>query len=141
MLAHEADTRKTRAAGPQTPCPGTEPYRENISQEPRWEIGGTPVAFLLVENHWSHVREDWETVWQFAQCMQYVWVTKPSLGVWGLTIWHKPIGPQRGCGKLHSHGVGRPELQAWVPGCMTQAGPSLFKDLTSGVNGKFPKLL
>lgn len=100
---------------------------------------GTPVALLLVENHWRHVREHWETVWQFAQCMQYVWVTQPSLGVWGSTILHKPIDPQRGRGKLHTHGVGRPELQAWFPGCMTQAGPSLFKDLASGVNGKFLK--
>lgn len=56
MLAHEAGTQKTRVAGPQTPCSGTQPYKENSAQEPRWEIGGTQVAFLLVENHCRHIR-------------------------------------------------------------------------------------
>lgn len=104
--------QKTRLCGALNTRPGNSGFQREDGPGAQagdgMDAGISSLRGLAVQTLRGHE----ETVWKFAQRMQYVWVTQPSPAVWGLAIWHKQTGSPRGQRKLHRRGVGRLEIWA-----------------------------
>lgn len=76
----------------------------------RWGWGGLTISSLwkIIAHTQRTLQDSLEVGAMYAACVGHT----VSLWVQGLTICHRQTGPQRGCRKEHSPGVGSPEFKS-----------------------------